>query len=101
MHVQSVQKDCVSQICKFVGLLLPSSSWLLKLPNRELKQTRGQRQRKRQVKINIWEMVTILRLLLLPRTFIIDRAHYKWTDTSAVYVNLENETFTVVCSRRS
>ena len=25
------------QICKFVGVLLPSSSWLLKLPNREFK----------------------------------------------------------------
>ena len=35
MHVQSVQNlntvfHC--QICKFVGFLLPSSSWLLKLP---------------------------------------------------------------------
>ena len=34
MHVQSVQKHCFSlsnmQIC---GVLLPSSSWLLKLPN--------------------------------------------------------------------
>ena len=31
MHVQSVQKYCFPcQICKFVGFLLPSSSWLLK-----------------------------------------------------------------------
>ena len=28
---------------------------------------KGQQQRKRHLKINIWEMVTILRLLLLPR----------------------------------
>ena len=35
VHVQSVQKITVfhCQICKFVGFLLPSSSWLLKLPN--------------------------------------------------------------------
>ena len=84
-----------------MGFLLPSSSWLLKLPNRELKQTRGQRQPKRQVKINILEMVTILRLLLLPRTFIVDRAHCKRTGTSAVKVNIKSEIFTVVCSRRS
>ena len=34
MHVQSVQNYCTvfrCQICKFVGFLLPSSSWLLKL----------------------------------------------------------------------
>ena len=32
MHVQSVQKYCFHcQICKFVGFLLPLSSWLLKL----------------------------------------------------------------------
>ena len=31
--MQSVQKYCFHcQICKFVGFLLPSSSWLLKLP---------------------------------------------------------------------
>ena len=33
---------------------------------RELKQQRRQRQRKRDLKINIWEMLTILWLLLLP-----------------------------------
>ena len=35
--------------------------------NRELKQQRRQRQRKRHLKTNIWEMVTILLLLLLRR----------------------------------
>ena len=35
--------------------------------NGELTQRRRQRQRKRHLKINIWEMVTIFRLLLLPR----------------------------------
>ena len=29
------------QICKFVGFLLPSSSWLLKLPNNELALQHG------------------------------------------------------------
>ena len=33
---------------------------------RELKQQRPQRQRKHHLKINIWEIVTILWLLLLP-----------------------------------
>ena len=33
----------------------------------ELTQRRRQRQRKRHLKINIWEMVTIFKLLLLPR----------------------------------
>ena len=51
--------------------------------------------------LRIWEMVTILRLLLLPRTFIVDRAHCKRTGTSAVKVNKKSEIFTVVCSRRS
>ena len=34
MHVQSIKKNTVfhCQICKFVGFLLRSSSWLLKLP---------------------------------------------------------------------
>ena len=35
--------------------------------NRELTQRRRQRQRKRHLKINIWEMLTIFRLFLLPR----------------------------------
>ena len=35
--------------------------------NRELKQQRRQRQPKRHLKTNIWEMVTILLLLLLRR----------------------------------
>ena len=37
------------------------------LVNRELTQRRRQRQRKRHLKINIWEMLTIFRLFLLPR----------------------------------
>ena len=46
-------------------------------------------------------MATILRLLLLPRIpFIIDRARCKWTGRSAVEVNIENERFAVVYSRR-
>ena len=36
---------------------------------------------------------------LLRRTFIVDRARCKWTARSAVEVNIENERFTVVCSR--
>jgi len=79
---------------------LPSTSCLLKLPIRELKQQRRQRQRKRQLKINIWEIVTIL-LLFLPRIpyFSSDRARGKWTGRSAVEGNIENERFAVVCSR--
>ena len=69
------------------------------MSNRELKQQRRQRQLKRDLKINIWEMVTILGLLLLRRILIIDRALCKWTDRSAVEVSIENERFTVVCSR--
>ena len=43
--------------------------------------------------------MTILWLLVLPRTFIVDTARCKWTDRSAIEVNLENERFTVICSR--
>jgi len=32
-------------------------------------------------------------------SFIIDRARCKWTGRSAVKVNMENERFTIVCSR--
>ena len=52
-----------------------------------IKQQQHQRQRKRQLKINISEMVTILLILLLPRTFIADRARCKWVGRSAVEVN--------------
>ena len=33
-------------------------------------------------------------------SFIVDRARSKWTAGSAVEINIENERFTVVCSRR-
>ena len=67
----------------------------------ELTQRRRQRQRKRHLKINIREMVTIFRLLLLPRILynIVDRSRCKWTGRSAVEVNIENERLTVACSR--
>ena len=42
---------------------------------RDFKQQRRQRQRKRHLKINIWETVTILGLLLLPRIL------YCWQST--------------------
>ena len=54
-----------------------------------IKQQQHQQQRKRQLKINISEMVTILLILLLPRTFIADRARCKWVGRSAVEVNRE------------
>ena len=62
---------------------------------RRLKQQRRQRQRKRHLKINIWEMVTIFLLFLLPRT----EHAAKSTGRSAVEVNIENERFPVMCSR--
>ena len=43
------------------------ASPLIESVSRELKQQRRQRQRKRHLKTNIWEMVTILLLLLLRR----------------------------------
>ena len=43
------------------------SGCLRSLISRELKQQRRQRQGKRHLKTNIWEMVTILLLLLLRR----------------------------------
>ena len=49
---------------KFVALSLLSRFRSL---SGELTQRRRQRQRKRHLKINIWEMVTIFRLLLPPR----------------------------------
>ena len=67
--------------------------------SRELEQQRRQRHRKHHLKINIWKMVTILWLLLLPRTIMVDREWCKWTGRSAVEASIENETFTVVCSR--
>ena len=54
-----------------------------------IKQQQHQQQRKRQLKINISEMVTILLILLLPRTFIADRARCKWVGRGAVEVNRE------------
>ena len=66
---------------------------------RELKQQRRQGQRKRYLKINIWEMVTILLLLPLPHILIFDRARGKRTGRSAVEVDIENERFVFVCSR--
>ena len=54
-----------------------------------IKQQQHQQQRKRQLKINISEMVTILLILLIPRTFIADRARCKWVGRSAVEVNRE------------
>ena len=39
--------------------------------------------------MNISEMVTISLILLLPRTFIADRARCKWVGRSAVEVNRE------------
>ena len=61
--------------------------------NGELKQQ--QRQRIRLWKINILENVTILRLLLLLASFVVDKARCKGN----VEVNIENERFAVVCSR--
>ena len=58
--------------------------------NREL--TQQQRQRKCLLKINILEMVTILRLLLLLASFVVDRARCK----GSVGVNIENERFIIV-----
>ena len=54
------------QICKFVGFLLPSSSsWLPKLPNRELKQIRRRRKRERQVKMWLSVSAIIFQLVKL------------------------------------
>ena len=68
--------------------------------NRELKQKRRQRQPKRHLKTNIWEMVTILLYYcFFVASLIFDRARGKWTGRSAVEVNIVNERFAVVCSR--
>ena len=53
---------CHCQICKFVGFLLPSSSWLLKLPIREFKKLRRQLQRKPHIKIELCVKLSLLRL---------------------------------------
>ena len=102
--------------------LLPSSSWLRKLPissgeqstleasvllspaglnftvNRQLEQLRRLRQRKRDFKteINICAMVTVLRLFLLA-FYVVEKLRYRWTGSSAVVLKRENESFTVVC----
>ena len=78
---------------------LPLQSSMRKLSNRERKQQHRQRQRKRHLKINIWKMMTILRLLLLPHNFVVDRGRCKWTGRCAVEVNMEIERFSVVYSR--
>ena len=57
----------------------------------EVKQQRRERQWKLHLKLNIWEMVTILLLLLIPLLFIVGRSRCKWTGWSAVEVNVENE----------
>ena len=67
--------------------------------NREFKQQRRLRQRKRHLKVNIWEMLTIFQLLIVARIlYIVDNARYKWTVKSAVEANMGNEIFTVVYS---
>ena len=43
----------IVKYAKFVGFLLPSSSWLLKLPIREFTQTRRQQQRERHLKMQL------------------------------------------------
>ena len=48
---------------------------------------------------NIWEMVTILWLLLVPRILYCRQSTLQMDWESAVEVNMENKTFTVVCSR--
>ena len=60
------------------------------------RQQGRQRQWKRHLQIDIWEMVTIL-WLLLPCIFIVGKARCKWTSRSVDEVNIENERFTVVC----
>ena len=65
--------------------------------NRELK--RRQRERKRHLKINIWETVGERDYCFFLASFIIDRARCEWTGRSAIEVNIENERFTVVSSR--
>ena len=83
---------------QFMALLLPFPSLMLKLRNSELQQPRRLRQMKRQVKINICTMVTILRLLLFARHSTVDKLRLKWTGRSAVKLNTGNERFTVGCS---
>ena len=76
-------------------------------------QRRRQRQRKRPLKINIWEIngdyflaTTIICSLsalncdnfLFLTSFIVDGARCKWTGRSAVKVNIANGRFPVVCS---
>ena len=50
------------QLCKFVGFLLPASSWLLKLPIREFKKLRRQLQRKRHIKIELYVKLSLFGL---------------------------------------
>ena len=50
------------KICKFVGFLLPSSSWLLKLPIRKFKKLRWLLQRRCHFKIEIWVRLSVSRL---------------------------------------
>ena len=62
------------QICKFVRFLLPSSSWLLKFPNREFMNMQRLLQRKRNSKteldLAIWNFSTIDMLYKMGEVFI-------------------------------
>ena len=61
-----------------MGLSLPFPSFMLKFPNAELKQPRRLRLIKRNLKVNICAMVTILRLLLFAR--IVSLTNYSEND---------------------
>ena len=66
---------------------------------KKLKQPRRQRQRKRHLKINIWEMVTVFFIPSSSHPLLLKEHAAKWTGRSAVELNVEDERFTVMWSR--
>ena len=96
MSFMSLTVRCISKLMlneKVGGILKLLCTTVI----RNLKQQRLQRQRKPDLKINIWWRFCDYCLFLA--SFIVDWAGCKWTGRSAVGVNTENERATVVCSR--
>ena len=77
------------------GLLLPSSSWLLKLPMREFMKLRRLLQQKRHTKIELCVRLGSM-LVTLHK---LGEVHFRSFGTNGFYVKKENERFTAEGSR--
>ena len=85
------------QICKFVRFLLPSSLWFLKLPNRDFKKL--QRQRKRDIKIELCLKLSLCDYSMLGRLYKIGQVHFRLLGTNSFHVKAKTERFTAASSR--